>query len=689
MRIRLADDQVLPDPVPFTAEIAGRDAGRNPRAAQQQRQPRGEMLAVAGPLPEQELPDRRGGIGEGVAETGHEEAHDPFRAFVIGPRAAGDLPREDPHVLVPLGESEILRSRAALDSGSPGEVRREADPVSERRVSGTREGEVPLPVGEDGGERALDQRRVPVGEEGGVVRRLEGDVRRGIRDGRISHEVEESGPLDREGSRATAAPDPVLIPGIHRAPKVEVRREEPGTQFREFHPGHHPRVRFYAGHLAEGDRLGETDDAPGASEPLEDLAELETRNDREQDRRGEKPADPGGKEHPRRRPRRDGVPSRRTPRLFRLLVVKGPHRAGGGDEKEEREEGEGQRVGSGGGGEKLEEGDGAQLPSVPASLREEELHRLHPEHEQRKGGEEVAASEQEVGRGRGEEERDDRRSEPGEGGARRVRPVHRHAGGPGKGGEQEGPSRRVGEEGEEGEGERPVGAQGPPEELPCRETAGHDGVAAAAWARVEPRLRQGLEGLRPPIRIVRFGAKPVSDPEPERDGPPLEIEHGAARFRKPGFEGLGRSALCHAKVDPRRGFPFPLLDHPASCPRRRLPVDVPHGVRGEVLPHSPREGADPPGQERASRRRRDREIFAPRLGRGRPGIHDDARGNGKRDRFLEQGEREPRRERGVDRIELSPVRRSERDNAGDGRPGGDVREADRRGIFSGPKDRDE
>ena len=282
-----------------------------------------------------------------------------------------------------MGESEILRFRAALDSGSPGEVRREADPVSERRVPRTRKGEIPLPVREDGGERAFDQRRIPVGEEGGVVRRLEGDVRRGIREGRIPHEMLESGPLNGEGSRSAVAPNPVLIPGIQCAPQVEVRREEPGTQFREFHPGHHPRVRFYAGHLVEGDRLGESDDAPGASESLEDLAEFETRYDREQDRRGEKPANPGGKEHARRRPRRDGVTFRRTPRLIRLLVVKGPHRAGGANEEEEREEGEGQCVGSGGGGEKLEEGDGAQLPSVPASLREKELHRLHPEDEQR------------------------------------------------------------------------------------------------------------------------------------------------------------------------------------------------------------------------------------------------------------------------------------------------------------------
>jgi hypothetical protein len=148
---------------------------------------------------------------------------------------------------------------------------------------------------------------MPVGEDGGVVRRLEGDVRRGIRNGRISHEVLESGPLNREGSRATAAPTPVLIPGIHRAPKVEVRREEPGTQFREFHSGHHARVRFNPRHFAEGDGLGKTDDAPTASEPLEDLAELQPRNDREQDRRGEKPADPGGKEHRGRGTRRDGV----------------------------------------------------------------------------------------------------------------------------------------------------------------------------------------------------------------------------------------------------------------------------------------------------------------------------------------------------------------------------------------------
>src|SRR5512141_1425847 len=98
------------------------------------------MLAVAGPLPEQELPDRRGGIGEGVAETRQEEAEDPLRALAIGPRAAGDLLREDPHVLVPFGESEILRSRAANGSGSLGRVRREADPVSKSRVARMREG---------------------------------------------------------------------------------------------------------------------------------------------------------------------------------------------------------------------------------------------------------------------------------------------------------------------------------------------------------------------------------------------------------------------------------------------------------------------------------------------------------------------------------------------------------------------
>ena len=91
--------------------------------------------------------------------------------------------------------------------------------------------------------------------------------------------------------------------------------------------------------------------------------------------------------------------------------MKRSHRAGGGDEKEECEEGEGQRVGSGGGGEKLEEGDGAQAIR-PGSPSGGGISGLHPEHEQRQGNEEVAASEQEVGRGRNEEERDDRRSEP-------------------------------------------------------------------------------------------------------------------------------------------------------------------------------------------------------------------------------------------------------------------------------------
>src|SRR5512135_3414411 len=100
------------------------------------------MLAVACALPEQELPDRRSGIGEGVAETRQEESHDPVHALAIGPRVGGDPPGEKPHVLVPLGESEILRSHAASDSRASREIRGEADPVSKRRVARTWEREV-------------------------------------------------------------------------------------------------------------------------------------------------------------------------------------------------------------------------------------------------------------------------------------------------------------------------------------------------------------------------------------------------------------------------------------------------------------------------------------------------------------------------------------------------------------------